>query len=90
MIPDTDEGDVFVPWKKQTPQDSQPQVFKRYYHMFAQGELLQLVMEAAERMSLAVGEPTKDGESERRMGIQIMQDGWERSNYYVEFQRWTS
>jgi len=58
--------------------------------MFAHGELLQLVMEAADRMSLAVGEPTKDGEGDRRMGIQIMQDSWERSNYYVEFQRWTS
>lgn len=44
-------------------------VYNRYYHMFAQGELSALVQQAADE----VGER-----------ISVVQDGWERSNYYVE------
>ncbi|KAI0331131.1 S-adenosyl-L-methionine-dependent methyltransferase [Cubamyces sp. BRFM 1775] len=60
-----------------------PKVFDRYYHMFAKGELNELVTEAALEMGLQVGEPGQAGE-----GVQIVQDGWERSNYYVELRRW--
>ncbi|KAH9901001.1 S-adenosyl-L-methionine-dependent methyltransferase [Cubamyces lactineus] len=60
-----------------------PKVFDRYYHMFAKGELNELVTEAAVEMGLRVGEPGLAGE-----GVQIVQDGWERSNYYVELRRW--
>lgn len=61
-----------------------PRVFNRYYHMFARGELIGLVREAADGLSMHVG-PAKDCVTE---GVEIVQDGWERSNYYVELRRW--
>jgi len=93
--------DVFVPWvmskeleskskgkgasnQDAVPHEASPQVFNRYYHMFARGELTDLVHEAAEGLSMHVGSP-KDDATE---GIEIVQDGWERSNYYVELRRW--
>ncbi|KAI0831372.1 S-adenosyl-L-methionine-dependent methyltransferase [Trametes gibbosa] len=68
-----------------------PRVFERYYHMFAEGELSELVTEAAVEMKLQVGGCTS---VEQRIGsvpvcgVEIVQDGWERSNYYVELRRW--
>lgn len=59
-------------------------VFDRYYHMFAEGELNELVTEAAGEMDLQMGEP----EAGSVCGVQIVQDGWERSNYFVELRRW--
>ncbi|KAI0709309.1 S-adenosyl-L-methionine-dependent methyltransferase [Earliella scabrosa] len=66
-----------------------PKVFDRYYHMFAKGELTELVAGAASKMGLVVGAPL-DGARPGvvREGVQIVQDGWERSNYYVELRRW--
>lgn len=58
-------------------------VYHRYYHMFAKGELTRLTCEAAQGMGLVVGPPEKG-----RRGIEIIQDGWERSNYYVELRCW--
>lgn len=58
-------------------------IYHRYYHMFAKGELTRLTCEAAEGMGLVVGLP----EGGRR-GIEVIQDGWERSNYYVELRCW--
>ncbi|KAF7966298.1 hypothetical protein HWV62_39221 [Athelia sp. TMB] len=94
--------DVFVPWVLSTPNlkpkghktactdteaTSQPQVFNRYYHMFAKGELTGLVLEAAKDLGLNAGPP--DGEHfGHAKGIEIVQDGWERSNYYIELQCW--
>jgi tRNA (uracil-5-)-methyltransferase TRM9 len=66
--------------------DKHPQVFNRYYHMFAHGELTKLVMEAASELGLRVGPPS----SGAMQGIEIVQDSWERSNYYVELRRWQS
>lgn len=74
-----------------TPKDeeaSQPQVFNRYYHMFAKGELTQLAHEAATDLRLHIGPFT--GEKIRSRGVEIIQDGWERSNYYVELRRWAN
>ncbi|KZT09467.1 S-adenosyl-L-methionine-dependent methyltransferase [Laetiporus sulphureus 93-53] len=67
-------------------------IFNRYYHMFAQGELSELVREAAKDLGLVIGCPSDetdvcDGENVRR-GVEIVQDGWERSNYYVELRCW--
>lgn len=76
------------------PPDTQTEkkVLNRFYHMFAQGELLQLVCDAATDMGLTVKFSDKDlfaGEDQSGVrGIEIMQDGWERSNYYIELRRW--
>ena len=70
----------------------EPRTFNRYYHMFAKGELRQLVCEAATELGLCVGNGAEQSEGGTPMsvaGIEIVQDGWERSNYYVEFRRWT-
>ncbi|TFK43003.1 hypothetical protein BDQ12DRAFT_677164 [Crucibulum laeve] len=84
--------DVVVPWVKQSASNKstpgqEPQVFNRYYHMFAKGELAGIVLDAAWEMGLKVG-PKPDDTTEHREGIEIVQDGWERSNYYVELRRW--
>jgi len=60
-------------------------VFNRYYHMFAKGELVGLVDEAAQDLGLHIGHKV-DG----NRGVEIVQDGWERSNYYVELRLWNS
>ncbi|KAI0721026.1 S-adenosyl-L-methionine-dependent methyltransferase [Cerioporus squamosus] len=72
-------------------QDAPPKVFNRYYHMFAKGELNELVADAAKELGLTLGDASGadvavTGDKER--GVQIVQDGWERSNYYVELRRW--
>ena len=87
--------DVVVPWvlskvgmqEKQSSKDKEPQIFNRYYHMFAKGELPGLVMEAANESGLHVGPKPERGD-ENLKGIEIVQDGWERSNYYVELRLW--
>ncbi|KAL1944501.1 hypothetical protein VTO73DRAFT_2931 [Trametes versicolor] len=73
-----------VPESKEEPAPAASKVFDRYYHMFAEGELNELVTEAAGEMGLQVGEP----EAGSVYGVQIVQDGWERSNYFVELRRW--
>ncbi|KAL4067861.1 hypothetical protein J3A83DRAFT_4097465 [Scleroderma citrinum] len=88
--------DVFVPWiipaqnrqvgaERNSSQDDAP-VYNRYYHMFAKGELAGLASEAAEGMGLIVGAPISNIEG--TLGCELVRDGWERSNYYVELKRW--
>ncbi|KAG5639529.1 hypothetical protein H0H81_000674 [Sphagnurus paluster] len=88
--------DVVVPWVLSRPAPSQEkgpgevpvkkQVFNRYYHMFAKGELSGLVHDAAKDLGLHVGEQPETSSPTR--GVDIVQDGWERSNYYVELRCW--
>lgn len=98
--------DVFVPWVLSTPNikpkarktdtypetdqeaDLKPQVFNRYYHMFAKGELTELVHEAVAELGLHVGPFV--GTQLGQRGVEIIQDGWERSNYYVELRCWSN
>ncbi|PSR74113.1 hypothetical protein PHLCEN_2v10069 [Hermanssonia centrifuga] len=68
----------------QNVQDEPSKIFHRYYHMFARGELRELVCEAAKDLHLHIGPPDVGV----TQGIDIVQDGWERSNYYVELRRW--
>jgi len=75
--------DVFVPW---VMSENKTQVFNRYYHMFDNGELAALVTLAAEELGLMVG-PVSAGVGSLK-GVEIVQDGWERSNHYVELRRW--
>ena len=93
--------DVFVPWvipvqgqdrKRQTrvqqddARSNDVPVYNRYYHMFSKGELVRLAVEAAEGMSLIVGTPNTNVKD--KQGCEIVRDGWERSNYYIELRRW--
>ena len=90
--------DVVVPWvlskelsrsQNEAQVQVKPQVYNRYYHMFAKGELVALVKEVAEELSLIVGaNGIVEGGNTR--GVEIVQDGWERSNYYVELKLWQS
>ncbi|KDR81845.1 hypothetical protein GALMADRAFT_221716 [Galerina marginata CBS 339.88] len=91
--------DVVVPWvlskelqvasNKPAAISKEPLVYNRYYHMFAKGELSGLVGEAARELSLQVGSRPKDGAKNIR-GVEVVQNGWERSNYYVELRLWQS
>jgi tRNA (uracil-5-)-methyltransferase TRM9 len=64
------------------------QVFNRYYHMFSKGELHKLVLEAAHDLHLTVGSGSQIADLVK--GVEIVQEGWERSNYYVELRCWRS
>jgi len=85
--------DVMVPWvlskqlSSKASTSEEPQVFNRYYHMFSKGELGELVLEAAMSAGLQVGAKPSGGAS-NLLGVEIVQNGWERSNYYVELTRW--
>ncbi|EGN95369.1 hypothetical protein SERLA73DRAFT_94716 [Serpula lacrymans var. lacrymans S7.3] len=69
------------------PETCPPPVYNRYYHMFAKGELTMLVRDAAKALKIEVGVPEEYTEPGTR-GITVTQDGWERSNYYVELRCW--
>lgn len=79
-----------IPPQNTDKEVSAPQVFNRYYHMFAKGELAELVQNAAGDLGLSVGAgPTETQRTMTRMkGVEIVRDGWERSNYYVELRCW--
>ena len=90
--------DVFVPWvlsERKVKRNNglaaqvtdQSTVYHRYYHMFADGELVSLVRSAADKMGLEILPPPEQS-SGTRLGVEIFQEGWERSNYYVELRRW--
>jgi len=82
--------DVIVPWvlSATTPEKDGPKILNRYYHMFAKGELRGLVEEASKELELQMGSPLSNGAIRTGRGVEVVQDGWERSNYYVELQRW--
>jgi tRNA (uracil-5-)-methyltransferase TRM9 len=97
--PEKPQGqDVFVPWVRAEHKDSNtddtapngPQIFNRYYHMFAANEILVLVHDAARSMGIAVGKPETLGDDIHvyGSGVEILHHGWERSNHYVELRRW--
>ncbi|GJJ12418.1 hypothetical protein Clacol_006660 [Clathrus columnatus] len=82
--------DVFVPWiLNQSPENEErshnPSVFNRYYHMFVEGELENLVQDAVANLGMVVGSAKSSVE---RRGVEILQNGWERSNWYIELKRW--
>ncbi|KAG8906343.1 tRNA methyltransferase, has a role in tRNA modification, partial [Tulasnella sp. 417] len=78
-----------TPPASKTEEKEEHKVYDRYYHFFQSWELKDLVMEAAKEMGLHVGplEAALPGSISR--GIEIVKDGWERSNLYVELRMWT-
>jgi tRNA (uracil-5-)-methyltransferase TRM9 len=95
--------DVFVPWvlspslanrgesqlseESGSGTDGSSRIFNRYYHMFAKDELSQLVYETASELGMMIG-ARKTGKDLK--GVEIVQSGWERSNYFVELKCWTT
>ena len=98
--PEKKEQDVLVPWvlTGQNAPEAQPteapsqlpeQTYQRYYHMFAAGELRALTEQAAHSLGLVVGPcPPSPDTSKLGRGLEIVAEGWERSNYYVEVRLW--
>ena len=87
--------DVVIPWVlsksavgNRTQETHEPQVFNRYYHMFAKGELYGLVQEATKEIGMQIGPSISTGNPRAARGVDIVQDGWERSNYYIELRCW--
>jgi len=89
--------DVFVPWvlSKSTSimddKNENLQIYNRYYHMFAGGELEALIREAAETLGLEINprpETSETSPSGARKGVEIVRCGWEKSNWYIELKRW--
>lgn len=87
--------DALVPWvlsenAKKSSLAADQKVFNRYYHFFEAGELSELASEAAEVMNLAVGPcpSVTSGANARRKGVEIVHDGWEKSNFYLELRLW--
>lgn len=79
--------DVFVPWVHSVAVSGEgPAVLQRYYHLFATGELLQLVHDAVTSLNLAIG--SAQDAPNCTQGVEIVRQGWERSNWYVEIRRW--
>ena len=69
---------------------NKPDAIRRYYHMFAKDELRGLVQLAAQEIGLEVDSPSLN-KAEMAMatqGVEIVANGWERSNYYIELRRW--
>ncbi|EJU00790.1 S-adenosyl-L-methionine-dependent methyltransferase [Dacryopinax primogenitus] len=82
--------DVFVPWKKAAVQrangagtetETETELHQRYYHLFTKDELGDLVREAAKCLGLHILQGEDSSESN---GLRIVQEGWERSNWYIE------
>jgi tRNA (uracil-5-)-methyltransferase TRM9 len=76
--------DVFVPWTRMPANQDQKAnsdspVFRRYYHLFRQGELENLVHEAASELDLV----QFDSSSAKR-GYRVVDGGWEKGNWWIE------
>lgn len=89
----TSGQDVLVPWVSSDREQNATnthngvaRVYNRYYHMFAKEELIDLVKGAAQASGLELG-PQPGGETGAR-GVEIVREGWERSNYYIELRLW--
>jgi len=87
--------DVLVPWVKSgsvpgktNSSSHEPKVFQRYYHLFTSSELPELVRHAASELGLAVGPANLCDTADGVCGMEIVEHGWERSNYYLEARLW--
>jgi tRNA (uracil-5-)-methyltransferase TRM9 len=64
----------------------QPQVFHRYYHLFVKGELATLVQDAgrAEGFTVVDSVPTGTGEKEGGKWLRVVEEGYEKDNWWLE------
>jgi len=87
-----ENGRTKVPRTEQAqhaPKD-RPDAIHRYYHMFAKDELRGLVQLAVQEIGLEVDSPFLNEADmvKAAEGVEIVESGWERSNYYIELRRW--
>ena len=66
-----------------------PGVYRRYYHFFEKNELRELVLAAASTLGLVIGR-AENAESSLAgsRGLEVVDEGWERSNLYIELRLW--
>jgi len=82
----TRKDQIAVETTKEDESTGEPQkVFNRYYHMFSKGELRELTITATKELGLEIG---NESDVSADQGAEIVQCGWERSNYYIEIRRW--
>ncbi|EGG11000.1 uncharacterized protein MELLADRAFT_76777 [Melampsora larici-populina 98AG31] len=80
--------DVFVPWVTQDPSTSQPVTFNRFYHLFKEGELNDLIHQAATVVGLThvpqnqLSNVTSVQDSQNT--YRILNHGYEADNWWVE------
>ena len=70
--------------------EAEPQVLHRYYHLFVEGELRQLVLDAAndEGFHIVTDDPNSstDHPSAGNKYLRIVAEGWEADNWWIEGQ----
>lgn len=95
VSPGSKSQDVLVPWvntgavlNSATDSSDKPRIFQRYYHLFASSELSDLVHRAASELGFTVGPADLCGTIDGVCGMEIVNHGWERSNYYLEARLW--
>ncbi|KAH9808670.1 hypothetical protein DFH28DRAFT_993878 [Melampsora americana] len=80
--------DVFVPWVTQDPSTSKPVTFNRFYHLFKEGELNDLIHQAAEVIGLVHVPQTElqnmTSIQESQNSYRILNHGYEADNWWVE------
>ncbi|KAG8954768.1 hypothetical protein FRC03_011407 [Tulasnella sp. 419] len=98
---DSDNGrDTLVPWvlakpavtapgiSQQDENSSGAETFHRYYHFFSKNELRELAEAAATELGLHIGSPPETSSEDVLRGVEVVSEGWERSNYYIEMRLW--
>ncbi|KAI8451106.1 hypothetical protein BY996DRAFT_4586444 [Phakopsora pachyrhizi] len=94
---EVDQRDVFVPWTFNSDSLAEGQnkkTFNRFYHLFREGELVELIDSAAKILrlkkmnNLKVGNNSeeKEGEDCWNGWYRIVRDGWEADNWWAEFE----
>jgi tRNA (uracil-5-)-methyltransferase TRM9 len=87
----TAEQDVLVPWVLQSQtqpshenQNTQPRVYHRYYHLFKQGELRELVLDAAREERLMINNDDDNVSGQGGKWLRIVGEGYEKDNWWLE------
>lgn len=79
---DAAEADQEKPQETEEVKEEEPKVFHRYYHLFVEGELEDLVRTAAAQDGYAVigkGDTPQTGKS-----LRVIDVGWEADNWWIE------
>lgn len=88
-VASTTVDDIVAPPAPSTP----PRVYQRYYHLFKENELADLIAEACAVAGIMFynskhveGEEPKEGGEADKPWCRIVQDGWDKDNWFCEIQ----